>query len=453
MKILVVDDSVVNLEIVKSLLLDIISEKEIILCSEPIRTQKIIDEENIDILLLDVIMPIIDGFEILKNLRSDEKYKQIPIIMLTSLTDKLSFKKCFELGANDYIKKPIDKDEFFARIKVAISSRKNLLNLKSIIDLSASQNRELKEVNDKLLDAKMTLMQAEKMAAIGQLAAGIAHEINNPFSFVSSNFEVLSRYFKRVLEYFDAVDEYKKQLLDSNSDELNNVVEKLNFIDKRLKLGVIKSETKELISDSVTGIKRVSEIVQSLRIFSRSSKNDEKEFGSLNELVKQVLLILRNESKYVAEIEVIIPENCELTCNRGQIAQVLLNIIMNAVQAIKSQERKEMGHIAVAVDRVNEFITINISDDGPGIRSEHINKIFNPFFTTKEVGAGTGLGLSISYDIIVNKHRGTIDVKSELGIGTEFIISLPIKLEEQFSNENIPMFLGGKPEESNVLAI
>jgi signal transduction histidine kinase len=193
-----------------------------------------------------------------------------------------------------------------------------------------------------------------------------------------------------------------------------------------LKLDMIMNELESLFSDTENGIHRITDIVQSLRIYARSSRDDEKATNDLLDLIHQVLLIVNNEVKYVAKVDINVPEDIILYCNRIQIGQVFINIILNASQAIKSQKRSKLGKIKIKALVIDQEIRIIFEDDGPGIPEENLLKIFEPFFTTKEIGQGTGLGLSISYDIIVNKHNGNIDVKSELGKGATFIITLPI---------------------------
>ncbi|HCR41499.1 MAG TPA: hybrid sensor histidine kinase/response regulator, partial [Lachnospiraceae bacterium] len=188
----------------------------------------------------------------------------------------------------------------------------------------------------------------------------------------------------------------------------------------------ILDELQSILSDSEEGIHRVTKIVQSLRVFTRSVKDDEKSSYDLLDLVHQVFLISKNEVKYVANLEIDVPEDIILYCNGVQIAQVFVNILVNAAQAIKSQKRYNMGTIRIVARQTDPNIIIRFEDDGPGIPKENLSKIFEPFFTTKEIGKGTGLGLSISYDIIVNKHNGSINVRSEYGHGCVFTIVLPI---------------------------
>jgi two-component system, NtrC family, sensor kinase len=429
MKVLVVDDSQLNLSFAKRYLEAIPDITEIYLCNDPTKVRAIIDDNQIDILILDIIMPVKTGLELLEELRADSNYDDMPIIMLTSLDDLESYKKCFELGAFDYINKPINVIEFNARLKVAIESKNNSNHLKSLIEVTKKQNEELKEINAKLTEAKFSLVQSEKMAAIGQLAAGIAHEINNPIGFVKSNFDILHKYFKRVIEFLTFVQDTintSECMVDNGLCQYSS-----SFRDKykASKIDLILDELEGIFSDSESGINRVTEIVQSLRVFARSSMDDEKDTNVLLDLINQVVLITRNEVKYVANIELDIPDNIVIYCNRIQLGQVFVNIIINAAQAIKEQQRSEPGSIRIIARKEDQNITLWFKDDGPGIPEENLNKIFEPFFTTKEIGKGTGLGLSVSYDIIVNKHNGTIEVKSEPGKGATFIISLPIVTE------------------------
>ena len=437
MKILVVDDSPLYLSMVKKYLNEIPRVSEVVLCDKPENAMEIIQGHNIDIIILDVIMPILSGFELLKLIRSDKQYDDNPVIMFTSLNDLESYKKCYELGASDYISKPINAIEFHARLKVAIQSKISSNNYKKLIEITQEQNMNLMEMNAKLTDTRFHLVQSEKMAAIGQLSAGIAHEINNPMGFVSSNFEIMQKYFLRMSEYIHAVNDailsngHMRE--DPEYDFVKDMLEKY----KKLKIDMILNELEGILSDSQIGVQRVTDIVQSLRVFARSVKDDEKDTYNLNDIIKQVILISNNEIKYVARTKISVPDDYILYCNKVQIGQVFLNILVNAAQAVKSQQRSDMGNISIIAERDEKHIAIHFIDDGPGIREENLIKIFDPFFTTKEIGQGTGLGLSISYDIIVNKHGGSIEINSEIDKGTEFIVKLPINTTEKEKEANV----------------
>ena len=437
MKILVVDDSPFYLSMVNKYLNEIPQIKEIILCSKPEDVIPLIDDKGIDIVIMDVIMPEISGFDLLKMLRSNQQYDDIPIIMFTSLNDLESYRKCYELGASDFISKPINVIEFHARLKVAIQSKKSSNDYKTLIEITRKQNVDLMETNAKLTDTKFHLVQSEKMAAIGNLAAGIAHEINNPMGFVNSNFELMQKYFARVSEYLHFLNaQYEKIVPDPQnpySGICNEILEKYS----KLKIDVVLNELGGVISDSESGIQRVTAIVQSLRVFARSVKDDEKDIYDLKDIINQVILISNNEVKYVATTEISLHEDCIFCCNKVQIGQVFINLLVNAAQAIKSQNRHEMGTIKIFAEKDPQSITVHFADDGPGIPEENILKIFDPFYTTKEIGQGTGLGLSISYDIIVNKHGGTIDINSEVGKGTEFIVKLPVSVVTKEGKDHV----------------
>lgn len=431
MNVLVVDDSLLNLQFAKKYLSELEEIDRIILCEHSTEVQTVIAKEQVDIILLDVIMPQLSGFDILKLVRSQGKYQAIPIIMLTSLTDQESFLRCFELGANDYITKPINQDEFLARIRVAIRTRRNYLYQKDLVSLTQQQNQELKEINSKLLDAKNTLMQSEKMVAIGQLAAGVAHELNNPLGYVSSNVESLKNYLSKIFEFLDFVKDQLSELSKTESELTHLLLNQMDERARKLKIDFIREDVSPLFSETFSGLKRLADIILSLRTFAHTDVDVHKTWNDLETLIDQVLLISKSEVKHVAEVEMKIDEGTMIYGNKIQLAQVFLNIIINAAHAIKSQDRTTMGHIIITANQEGESVCIHILDDGPGIPEEHYNKIFDPFFTTKEVGKGTGLGLSIAYDIIAVKHHGNLTFQSALGSGTEFVIKVPNETKEE----------------------
>ncbi|WP_350344015.1 response regulator [Proteinivorax tanatarense] len=419
MKILVVDDQKLNLMLAKEMLTEHFSEHEVLLCNDSTKVKDMVFEQKIDIILLDIVMPKLSGIDILAELKGYKEKENIQIIMLTAKDDDKTFKTCFELGANDYIIKPIKSVEFQARLKTAIKDRTNTLKEKKLLKDIKRQNQELQKINDKLKETQFYLIQSEKMAAIGELAAGVAHEINNPIGYISSNMETLDAYTKKLREYYF----FARQRLEQAQQI--DMLEQIKDKDNQLNIEYVLNDLPELLQDSKEGVDRVSEIVSSLRNFARTGREDEKGYTSVDEIIAQVLLIVRNEAKFIAQVEYQGNQDVEIWCNKGQISQVLLNIILNAIFAIKKQERKDLGKINIAVENEKKYVSIKVSDDGPGIEQKIINKIFDPFFTTKDVGEGTGLGLSISYDIIINKHKGKIDVATDINKGTTFIVKLP----------------------------
>jgi len=199
---------------------------------------------------------------------------------------------------------------------------------------------------------------------------------------------------------------------------------------KNQKIEVVLEDIDPLIKESKDGVERVSKIVRSLRNFARSGTEDEVTMNDLNQIVEEALLITKNEIKYAANIEKEFGTVPHVMCDKGLIGQVLINLFINASQAIKSQNRDGMGNINVGTYQDGDFVVCRISDDGPGIKPEHLSRIFDPFFTTKDVGSGTGLGLSIAYGVI-KKHGGEFLVESDFGKGTSFSVKLPLTAKKE----------------------
>lgn len=431
MNILVVDDSHFNLSSAKRNLEDMPEISQILLCDDPRQVTSILDEYNIDILIIDLMMPAISGLDLLKLLRSNKKYDDILIIIFNTIDDINTYNECFEHGAFDYISKPINTFELHARLKVAIEAKKSLNNLKNLLAVTKRQNDELKEINAQLSEAKFSLVQSEKMAAIGQLAAGVAHEINNPLGYMSSNFDSLQKHFARIKDFFllyrqlsslDKTEALRKEETSFGYELIRDLNKKYDD----LNIDFILEDIDDIFAETTSGINRISDIVSSLRVYARTDKGDEKNYNNLLKMLQQAILITNNEVKYVAKIEVKVPKEIVIYCNGNQLGQVFINLIVNAAQAIKSQNRSSLGRITIKAKLIDNKIQIEVNDDGPGIPEENLAKIFEPFFTTKEVGQGTGLGLSIAYDIIVNKHGGSITAAGEVGKGASFIITLPV---------------------------
>jgi len=273
------------------------------------------------------------------------------------------------------------------------------------------QRHSLEEAYDELKTAQSTILQQEKMASVGQLAAGVAHEINNPMGFISSNLGSLSKYLERLAEFIAT----QSAALD-NPEAVPQVAEAR----KKLKIDYVIQDTRDLIAESLDGADRVKKIVQNLKSFSRVDQAEEQP-ADLNECLETTLNIIWNELKYKTTVHKEYGELPRLKCFPQQLNQVFMNILVNGAQAIEKQ-----GEITIRTWAEAGAVKVAISDTGGGIPADKVKRIFEPFFTTKPVGKGTGLGLSICYDI-VKKHDGEILVDSVEGSGTTFTVVLPIK--------------------------
>ncbi len=292
---------------------------------------------------------------------------------------------------------------------------------KSILSI----NKELKSKNDavesgikKLRETQSKLVESEKMASLGQLTAGVAHEINNPVNFISSNLRPLKLSIEEIMEILN---EYRK-LNDSESE--GSSLEKAKQLEDKYDIEYLVKELKTILDGISDGADRTKEIVLGLRNFSRLDKHELKEV-ILSEMIDSSLVLLRNHYKdRIVIIKSYDPDLSYVECYPGQLSQVLMNVLSNAIQAIEGQ-----GKITVKTELSGKEAAIIISDTGKGIPNGELDNIFDPFYTTKEIGEGTGLGLSISYGII-QEHNGRIDVESKMGVGTSFKIIIPIRQEE-----------------------
>lgn len=276
-------------------------------------------------------------------------------------------------------------------------------------------NEELTQLNAKLSDAQDKLMQSEKMASIGQLAAGVAHEINNPIGFIFSNFGTLERYLSDLFQMLAAYEEAESALAGTP------VAARLKGLREKIELDFLKEDIPSLMAESKDGITRVRNIVQNLKDFSRVDTSQKWVTADLHHGIDSTLNIVNNEIKYKAEVVKEYGELPDIECLPSELNQVFMNLLVNAAHAIQA----DRGTITIRTGAEDTQVWVEVQDTGEGIAKENLGRIFDPFFTTKAVGKGTGLGLSLSYGI-VKKHLGSIDVFSEQGVGTRFRVTLPI---------------------------
>ncbi|MEP5105993.1 MAG: ATP-binding protein, partial [Ekhidna sp.] len=305
--------------------------------------------------------------------------------------------------------------------------------LQSLLENEQKSREELSNALDSLKGAQSQLVHSEKMASLGQLTAGIAHEINNPINFISSGMVSLKMSIEAMREI---AEEYTR--IDDGEDA-EEVLESVKELKEEHEYDEIVDELDDLINDINYGVTRTIEIVKGLRVFSRLDEEEAKN-ANVNENIDATLTLLRNKTKGKIEITKHYDESMhDIECYPGQLNQVFMNILNNAVQAMPDD--KKDAEITIYTEEADNEVFVRIKDNGVGIPEELKNRIWEPFFTTKEVGVGTGLGMSITYGII-EKHGGKIDLTSEVGKGTEFVINLPKKItpikkkEEEVAESN-----------------
>ncbi len=360
------------------------------------------------LLLLDVLMPGIDGFEVCRRLKADPAFRQIPVIFMTALTDTANIVAGFEAGAIDYITKPFNMPEVLARIQTHLSSQA----VRRQLEL---QNKALNELNAKLSLRQMQLLESEKMAAVGQLAAGVAHEINNPIGFIHANLGALQQHFSQLLELLDAYQ--AAEALPATAARATD----LCALRERLELDFLRDDIPALMAQTSEGVLRVRQIVAALRDFARADASSEWRWADLHRGIDATLSIIDHQLQSKADVVKHYGSLPEVLCLPAQINQVLLSLLSNALQALGPQR----GCITIRTGADSAHAWIAISDSGSGIAPHHLARIFEPFFSTRPIGSGTGLGLSLSYGI-VRKHQGHIEVQSDTGLGSTFRVVLPL---------------------------
>lgn len=282
------------------------------------------------------------------------------------------------------------------------------------IAMISRMNEESLLAQQQIAQAQSQLLQSDKMASVGQLAAGVAHEINNPIGFVYSNLGSMEKYLKDIFELFDVYEVAEVAMPEVARAGVRSAKQQKD-------LAFLREDVPMLMKESRDGITRVKKIVQDLKDFSHVDATDEWQWVDLQKGLDSTLNIVWNEIKYHAEVKKEYGEIPEVECYPSQLNQVFMNLLVNAAHAIPDK-----GIITIRTGRQGEEVFVQIADTGKGIPEENLKRIFDPFFTTKPVGKGTGLGLSLSYGIM-QKHNGRIEVQSEVGKGTTFTLWLPIR--------------------------
>ena len=373
-----------------------------------------------DAILLDVMMPGMSGIEVLRELKADVRLQHIPVVLVTAKGDDADVVEGLDAGANDYVTKPFRKEVLAARVRSAVRVKEHRDKLD---EANARLQTEIAE--RKRMQAE--LVQAQKMESIGQLAAGIAHEINTPAQYVGDNTRFLRDSFASIDALFGDLD---KLLEAAKRGEITEaLIAEVDASVRGADVEYLKAEVPKAIQQSLEGIERVANIVRAMKEFSHPG-NGHKQLVDLNRAIESTLTVSRNEWKYVADlITDFDPHLPQVSCLPGDFNQVVLNIVVNAAQAIANvveNGSQARGTITVRTRHEGDWAEIRVEDTGTGIPASIRHKVFDHFFTTKGVGKGTGQGLAIAHAIVVHKHAGTIRFESEEGKGTTFIIRLPI---------------------------
>lgn len=405
-RILVVDDE----EIVRTMFLAFLGQSYVCdtaaSCDEALT---LLANHTYALVMSDIQMPGRNGVELLREIRS--RYPDTAVIMISGIDRPQRIRDALQIGAVDYLTKPCELEVVGFSIERALERRQLMLTTRSYRFDLERQNLELAARKAQLERLQAQIVHSEKMAGLGQLAAGVAHELNNPAGFIYGNMDLIRGYLGRlelVLSIFDRI-----SLPPDEAAELAITKKEIGY-------DSLLPDLKSMIADCVEGAERIRNIVKNLRLFSRL---DEAEFKRID-LHENIDSTIRLLSRYYGDGRIrLVREYGDLplvSCFAGQLNQVWTNLLVNAAQAIKDQ-----GEVTITSKVKGEYAVITISDTGCGIEFDHLRRIFDPFFTTKPVGEGTGLGLSISYGII-EKHGGTISAESTLGAGTKFRVSIPI---------------------------
>jgi signal transduction histidine kinase len=383
--ILIVDDEPLNLKILKPRL-----ESKGYHIVEATNGSEGVEKaaEKPDLILLDIMMPGMDGFEVCCRLKKDEVTKEIPIIFLSAVHDTKTITTGLEVGGVDYVTKPVEAQELFARVKTHLTIRHQELQLRKYAS----------KLENMVKERTMQLVHADRLATLGTFSAGIAHEINNPNTFISANVEALRLFWGMV-----------HPIVDRHADE-----ERKNRIRK------FSIEMDDTLKGIQEGRRRISQIVSGLKSYAKQGGQSKKRYPLITP-INDAIALLKHRLKYGVEVDISILPNLEIVCNMQEMSQVFVNLITNSLDAMDD----DRGKITIKASRINDKVQITVEDSGPGIPEAVADRIFDPFFTTKERARGTGLGLSIVQGII-EEHRGEITLMPIDSHGAKFNIILPL---------------------------
>jgi two-component system, NtrC family, sensor kinase len=419
-RVLIVDDE----EMVTGMFADFLADRY--WCSTASNAEMALawlEKEEFALVILDVIMPGLSGVELLQKIT--ERFPDTAVIIVSGVDRPQRILYTMRLGASDYLTKPCELDKLSFSIERALERRALKLDARLYKQTLERRNSELASRQAELERLQAQIVHSEKMASLGQLAAGVAHELNNPAGFIHGNMEFLEERIDGLERLFSV---YRSLSLPP---EVENTIAEL---EKVIGCEDAFDDLRSMIEDCRIGAERIRDVVQNLRLFSRL---DEAEFKNVN-IHEGIESTLRLLSRYYSSGKITLRKEYGevplVNCYAGQLNQAWMNILVNAAQAMDAE-----GEVLIRTGSVGGQAWVSISDDGMGIPPESISKIFDPFFTTKPIGQGTGLGLSITYGII-ERHGGSIEVQSRPGVGTTFRVMIPIDAPR-----------GGRPEGDSAL--
>ena len=360
------------------------------------------------LVMSDIQMPGRNGVELLREIR--HRYPDTAVMMVSGIDRPQRIRDALQIGAVDYLTKPCDLDVLGFSVDRALERRELMLTARSYRADLERQNVELAARKAQLERLQAQIIHSEKMAGLGQIAAGVAHELNNPAGFIYGNMDLIQGYLSRLelmLSIFERV-----KLPDAEAAELA-------LTRKQIGYDSLLPDLRSMIADCVEGAERIRDVVKNLRLFSRLDDGEFKRIDLHENIDSTIRLLSGYYGSGRIHLVRMYGDLPLVNCYAGQLNQVWTNLLVNAAQAIKQN-----GEVKISSRVAGESAVVTISDTGSGIEPEHLRKIFDPFFTTKPVGEGTGLGLSISYGII-KKHGGTIEAESVAGAGTTFRVSIP----------------------------
>ena len=370
-----------------------------------------------DLILLDINMPGMSGYEVCEQLKRDPETSSIPIIFLSAGSDLGDKVRAFQLGGIDYITKPFQLEEVLIRVQTQ-------LTLRDLQKQLEEKNAKLNRALDSLKKAQITLIQKEKMATLRKVVAGVAHEVNNPLSFISCNIKPIREYTSHLLTLIEL---YQQKHWDTDP-EIEAFIEKID-------LDFLMLDLNKIIDSMENGAERINTVVLALRIFTRLDESGVKQIN-IQECIDITLTLLRHRlSSFRVEEMIEIHKNYEelplITCYAEQLNQVIFNLLCNAIDAVElklnnNAHQSYSPQISISTQIVDNQLLISIKDNGVGITQKTQACLFEPFFTTKPAGQGLGLGLATSRGIIEELHRGSLTYCSEADEGTEFFVQIPI---------------------------